>query len=365
MPWQQTGDRVALSVKQQVQYWGIGAVAVLVIFYFLGSALTPFIVGAGLAYCLDPMADRLEAIGASRVVATVTITIGALLAFLAVVIVLVPFLVDQARALVATFPGMIETLRGFLAEKFPDGMEEGSALRNALNTVQARLSESGGALLNSVLQSTLAVFDFLLLLVVAPVVAFYLLLDWDNMIAKIDSWLPLDHKPTVRHLAREVDGVLNSFLRGQLTVMLFLGCFYALGLMLIGLEFGAFVGLFAGLISFIPYVGSIIGGAMALGLAIFQFWGEWGWIFAVAMVFVAGQFIEGNFLTPKLVGSSVGLHPVWLMFALSAFGVLFGFFGLLIAVPVAASLGVLARFALNQYLGGRLYRGLVGKNDAP
>ena len=354
---------MALSVKQQFQYWSIGFVVVLLIFYFLGSALTPFIVGAGLAYCLDPLADRLETLGASRVLATVIITVIALLAFLLVVIILVPFLAGQARALVEPVPGMIETLRQYLASKFPDGFEEGSALRDALNTIQQRLSDSGGTLLNSVLQSTLAVFDFLLLLVVAPVVAFYLLLDWDNMIAKIDSWLPLDHRDTVRTLAREVDGVLNSFLRGQLTVMLFLGSFYALGLMLIGLEFGAFVGLFAGLISFIPYVGSILGGAIAFGLAIFQFWGEWQWIVAVAFVFVAGQFIEGNFLTPKLVGSSVGLHPVWLMFALSGFGVLFGFFGLLIAVPTAAALGVLARFALNQYLRGRLYRGLAGKHD--
>ena len=269
---------MALSVKQQFQYWSIGFVVVLLIFYFLGSALTPFIVGAGLAYCLDPLADRLETLGASRVLATVIITVIALLAFLLVVIILVPFLAGQARALVETVPGMIETLRQYLASKFPDGFEEGSALRDALNTIQQRLSDSGGTLLNSVLQSTLAVFDFLLLLVVAPVVAFYLLLDWDNMIAKIDSWLPLDHRDTVRTLAREVDGVLNSFLRGQLTVMLFLGSFYALGLMLIGLEFGAFVGLFAGLISFIPYVGSILGGAIAFGLAISQFWGEWQWI---------------------------------------------------------------------------------------
>jgi len=355
---------MALSVGEQFRWWGLGLVALFAIFYFLGSALTPFLVGAGLAYCLDPVADRLEAMGLSRLMSTVIITLFALVVFLIAVTILLPFLVGQAQALIETAPGMVATLRSYLVERFPDAFNEGSALRDALISVQARLQDSGLALLNSVLASTMAVFDFVVLVVVSPVVAFYLLLDWDRMVARIDQWLPRDHVETIRKLAADVDRVLAAFLRGQLTVMLFLGSFYAIGLVLIGLQFGFFVGFFAGLISFIPFVGSIVGGALAVGLALFQFWGDWWWILAVAGVFGAGQFIEGNILTPFLVGGSVGLHPVWLMFALSAFGVAFGFFGLLIAVPAAAAIGVLARFALDRYTEGRLYRGLESKKDA-
>jgi predicted PurR-regulated permease PerM len=200
--------------------------------------------------------------------------------------------------------------------------------------------------------------NILILLVIVPVVAVYLLYDWDNMIAEIDHLLPRDHAPVIRSLAGQIDNTLASFIRGMGTVCLILGTYYAVALMLVGLQFGLVVGAIAGLITFIPYVGSIVGGVLAVGLALFQFWGDWVSVGLVAAVFVSGQVIEGNFLTPKLVGSSVGLHPVWLIFALSAFGALFGFVGMLVAVPVAASLGVIARFALEQYRDSRLYRGL-------
>jgi predicted PurR-regulated permease PerM len=178
------------------------------------------------------------------------------------------------------------------------------------------------------------------------------------MVARIDHLLPRDHAPIIRRLAGEIDAALASFVRGMGTVCLILGSFYAVALMLVGLQFGLVVGALAGLLTFIPYVGAIFGGALALGLALFQFWGDWLSIALVAAIFVSGQVIEGNFLTPRLVGSSVGLHPVWLIFALSAFGTLFGFVGMLVAVPVAAALGVIARFAVAEYQKGRLYRGL-------
>jgi predicted PurR-regulated permease PerM len=192
--------------------------------------------------------------------------------------------------------------------------------------------------------------------VLAPVVAFYLLLDWDRMIASIDGLLPREHAGDIRRVAGEIDRVLAGFVRGQLSVCAILGGFYAVALVVIGLPFGLLIGLFAGLVSFIPFVGSILGGALSIGVALFHFWGDWGWIGAVAAVFVIGQAAEGNFLTPRLVGSSVGLHPVWLMFALSAFGSLLGFTGLLVAVPAAAAIGVIGRFALELYRAGRLYR---------
>jgi predicted PurR-regulated permease PerM len=177
------------------------------------------------------------------------------------------------------------------------------------------------------------------------------------MIAAVDSWVPVRFRPTVRRLAQEIDHSVAGFIRGQASVCLILGTFYAVGLSLIGLNFGALIGMTAGLLSFIPYVGSLTGLILSVGVAIVQFWPDWTWIAATLAVFVVGQFVEGNILSPKLVGASVGLHPVWLMFALLAFGSLFGFVGLLLAVPLAAAVGVLVRFALERYLESTLYHG--------
>jgi predicted PurR-regulated permease PerM len=204
-----------------------------------------------------------------------------------------------------------------------------------------------------------------LLFVIVPVVAVYMLLDWDKLVARIDELLPRDHAPQIRLLAQQVDATLASFIRGQGTVCLILGAFYGVALMVAGLNFGLVVGVFAGLISFIPYVGSLVGGALAIGLALFQFWGDWVWVGVVAGIFAFGQFVEGNILSPKLVGESVGLHPVTLIFALTVFGSLFGFVGLLVAVPVSAMLGVFARFGLSRYREGLLYKGQTAQTDAP
>ena len=184
------------------------------------------------------------------------------------------------------------------------------------------------------------------LIVVTPVVAFYLIYDWHRMIRTVDSWIPVHQRETVRQLAREIDAAIAGFVRGQTAVCLILGSFYAVALTLSGLNFGLLIGLISGLITFIPYVGSMTGLILALGVAVAQFWPEYSSILMVLGIFLVGQFLEGNVLAPKLVGESVGLHPVWLIFALLAFGYLFGFVGLLVAVPLAATIGVLVRFAL-------------------
>jgi len=199
---------------------------------------------------------------------------------------------------------------------------------------------------------------------VAPVVAIYLLYDWDRMVARIDDLLPREHAPVIRYLAGEIDRTMSGFIRGMGTVCLILGTYYAVALRLAGLQFGLVVGFAAGLLTFIPYVGALVGGVLAIGLALFQFWGDWLSIGLVALIFVLGQTIEGNILTPKLVGSSIGLHPVWLIFSLSVFGALFGFVGMLVAVPVAAAIGVIARFAIMQYKDSQLYRGTPGQDQS-
>ena len=219
------------------------------------------------------------------------------------------------------------------------------------------VQERGGQLLETALSSAAGLINIIMLFVIVPVVAVYMLLDWDRMIANLDALLPRDHAPMIRRLAGDIDRTLASFIRGMGTVCLILGTYYALALMLVGLQFGLVVGFIAGLVTFIPYLGALIGGALAIGLALFQFWGDWLSIGLVGGIFVIGQVVEGNLLTPKLVGNSVGLHPVWLILALSVFGTLFGFVGMLVAVPMAAAFGVIARFAVDQYQESLLYRG--------
>jgi predicted PurR-regulated permease PerM len=274
-----------------------------------------------------------------------------------VLLLVVPALFAQAQALVEAAPGYIAQAQEFLTRRFPGLFDDMSALRDRLGSAQDAIQESGMAAVNAVLVSSLKVIDFVVLMVVTPVVAFYLLLDWDSVVAKLNGWLPRQHAPTIRRLAGEIDVVMAGFVRGQLSVCLILGAFYAVALMAIGLPFGFLIGLVAGLVAFIPYVGTMVGGALSIGIALFTFWQAPLWIFVTIGIFAFGQFVEGNILSPNLVGKSVGLHPVWLIFALSVFGALFGFAGLLIAVPVAAALGVLGRFAVEQYLASPLYTG--------
>ena len=349
---------MALPGKTQMKYWGIASAIFLLALWFLGDVILPFVLGGAVAYFLDPVADRLERMGASRALSVVIITLIALLIFVIMALLVIPTLVEQTVALFEVAPQLFKDLQAFMAAKFPQLLDADSTIHKTLLSLGETIRERGGQLLESVLTSAASILNVVMLFVIVPVVAFYLLYDWDNMVAKIDDLLPRDHAPVIRHLATEVDKTLASFIRGMGTVCLILGTYYAIALMLVGLQFGLVVGALAGLVTFIPYVGALLGGALAIGLALFQFWGDWVSIGLVAGVFVLGQVIEGNVLTPKLVGSSVGLHPVWLIFALSVFGTLFGFVGMLVAVPLAAAIGVLARFAIGQYKDSRLYRGL-------
>ncbi len=354
---------MALPVEQQVKYWSIATVVFLAALWLLGDVILPFVLGGAIAYCLDPLADRLERMGASRVLATVVITLAAILFFVLAMLLVVPLLIEQALALVNTAPQLFRDLQAFLTERVPSLMDESSAIRQQLESIGAAIQSKGGELLNTLVTSAMSLLNIVILIVLVPVVAFYLLLDWDRMVARIDELLPRDHAPVIRQIAGEIDETLASFIRGMGTVCLVLGTYYAVALMLVGLQFGLVVGFVAGLITFIPYVGALVGGALAIGLGLFQFWGDWLSLGLVAGIFAIGQVVEGNVLTPKLVGDSVGLHPVWLIFALSVFGTLFGFVGMLVAVPVAAMLGVLARFAIGQYKNGRLYRGAAERRE--
>lgn len=354
---------MTLPVRDQFKYWSIATIIFVGIMWLLGDVLLPFVLGGAIAYFLDPVADRLERMGASRAMATAIITVAAIIVFVILTLLVVPALLEQAISLFNTAPQLVQDFSAFVTERFPSMLDENSTMRQSLVTIGETIQSRGGELLNSVLSSAVSVINIVILMVITPVVAVYLLLDWDRMIARIDELLPRDHTPIIRQLARDIDATLASFIRGMGTVCLILGTYYAISLMLVGLQFGLVVGFIAGLVTFIPYLGALIGGALAIGLGLFQFWGDWISIGMVAGIFVVGQLIEGNVLTPKLVGSSVGLHPVWLLLALSVFGALFGFVGMLVAVPVAAALGVVARFATGQYTSSRLYLGLSGQDD--
>lgn len=346
-----------MTLGEQARYWGIGVAVFIAVVWVLSGMLLPFLLGAAVAYLCDPLADRLQRRGLSRTLATVIISCLGIGTGVVAMLIIIPMLIDQLRQAVGALPGLMEDLAAAAERWKADESWIADLVRNAATKLRENAAGWSGQVLKQAWASGIALIDFLMLLVITPVVAFYLLLDWDHMIAEIDAWLPRQHRGTILRLSKDLDRVLAGFVRGQLTVCAILGSFYAVALSLIGLPFGLLIGLFAGLISFIPFVGSILGGALSIGLALVNFWGEWGMIAGVAGIFAVGQVVEGNFLTPKLVGGSVGLHPVWLMFALSAFGALFGFTGLLIAVPAAAAIGVLGRFGIEQYKQSRLYRG--------
>ncbi|ARE39874.1 Putative permease often clustered with de novo purine synthesis [Rhodovulum sp. P5] len=351
---------MALPVRQQITYWGIAAAVLFALLWFLGDVITPFLVGMAVAYFLDPVADRLERAGFSRVWATVTITLGSTLFFTIAALLILPELIRQAVSLVNVAPEIARDFQAFLSQKFPALDQDGSTVRQTLVEIGEAIKSKGGELLNGAIASLASLVNIAFLIFLVPVLIFYLLMDWDRMVAEVDALLPLDHAPQIRELAREIDTSLAGFIRGQVTVCLIQGTFYAVALTAIGLNFGLIVGFASGLLSFIPFVGSVVGFVLAVGLAVFQFWGEWWMIAAAGGIFVFGQIVEGNILTPKLVGGSVGLHPVWLIFALSALGAVFGFVGLLAAVPIAAVLGVLIRFGISQYKDSLLYKGHTG-----
>lgn len=356
-----TTDRTRL-LRKQLMFWGIGALAAIALLYVFSSILLPFVIGLCIAYFLDPVADWLGRRGLSRLKASLLILVLFALVFTAVILIIVPVIGSQTAGFVERLPEYLARLQqvaaqaraGPLAWMF-QGNEQ--TMQQDFGKIVSEGSGVVTGVLGSLWNSSLAVVNFVALFLVTPVVAFYLLLDWDGMIRKLDEWTPRQHVATVRRLAAEIDRAVAGFIRGQGSVCLILGTFYAIGLTLIGLNFGLLIGLFAGLISFIPYVGTATGFVLSVGVALVQFWPDYLWIVATAVIFAVGQFVEGNILQPKLVGASVGLHPVWLMFALFAFGALFGFVGLLIAVPASAAIGVLVRFAIDQYLQSEMYYG--------
>ncbi len=348
-----------MTTGRRIRFWLLGLALFLIAVYLLRSILLPFVAGMAMAYFLDPAVDRLERTRLSRTLATTLVTAIFALILATALLILVPLLQEQLLQLIERLPRYIDSLRSTLQpliREFEQRVPEGSLgnAQDALSSQAGSVLAWIGAAIGGVVTGGLALVNILSLIFITPVVAFYLLRDWDRMVDRVDGWLPREHAPTIREQATLIDRTLAGWVRGQATVCILLAAFYGIALSVIGLDFGLAVGILSGLLSFVPFVGTITGFIVGLAIAFAQY-SDWGSIVMVLAVFVVGQVIEGNFLTPKLVGDRVGLHPVWVIFALLAGGALFGFVGVLLALPVAAVIGVLARFALSRYLESRYY----------
>lgn len=349
------------AFQRQVLFWAAALIVVVLMLWLLSPILLPFIAGLAIAYLLTPLTDRLERAGVNRLWAALLIITVVVLAFVLLILLVVPLLGGQLSSLIENIPGYVTKLQSVLNDQSRPWVQKLTGAGFSPDKSLSDLATQGVGWFTTFLKSLWsggsALVSLISLIVVMPVVAFYLIYDWHRMIRTVDGWVPLQQRDTVRQLAREVDAAIAGFVRGQSAVCLILGSFYAVALTVSGLNFGLLIGLISGLITFIPYVGSMTGLILSIGVAVAQFWPEYYSILLVLGIFLFGQFIEGNVLSPKLVGESVGLHPVWVIFALLAFGYLFGFVGLLVAVPLAATIGVLTRFALKRYLESSLYTG--------
>ena len=370
-----------MSLQRQILVWAGLLLALVSLLYALSGALLPFVAGITVGYLLDPLATKLERLGLNRFGATAVILGLFLLVLLILGIIFVPVLVRQVTGFLLNLPSIASRLQllavqegGHLVERYGGdtlkslGLNPGltqAEVQSSIGSVVGQASAYLLSLLNQVWSGSRALFGLMSVLVVTPVVAFYILLDWKRMTAAIDGWIPLQQRENVRSIARDIDAALAGFVRGQSLVSLILGIWYSVGLTAIGLNFGFLLGILGGLLSFVPYIGSLTVLLLAAAVAVVQGWPD-PWLVAEAVaVVVTGQFLEGYVLSPSLVGASIGLHPVWLMFALVACSTVFGFTGLLVAVPLSAALGVLSRFALRKYLTSPLYTGDEGPPALP
>jgi predicted PurR-regulated permease PerM len=351
-----------MTLGTQAKVWGIALVVFVALLVLLKGILLPFVAGMAIAYLLDPVCDRLEAMGSSRTIATTFVTGLFAIVVIVLLVLIVPLIVQQAVDFLGTLPELlVQAYRRI--EPYYAQLQQTLALPSPEELPQLLRTRFGSALtwmanlLQQVLGQGLALANLLSLIFITPVVTFYLLRDWDHLLARIDDLLPRDHAAVIRSQSKLVNQTLAGFARGQSMVCVSLALFYSIALMAVGLPFGIVIGLVAGLLTFIPYVGSMTGFVVSVAVA-FGHYDDWWMVALVAIIFIVGQVVEGNFLTPKLVGDRVGLHPVWVIFALLAGGTLFGFVGLLLAVPIAAVTGVLVRFSIAQYRASKLYLGV-------
>ena len=351
-----------MRTERHLLFWLAATITLLVAIAMLREVLLPFVVGAVIAYFLNPVADRLERMGIGRMAAAALLVVAGAVLVVALLFLVAPLVAGQVRQLSETLPDDLARLKvsfeAWAAQRLGDRFPQFQAgLEKALADLAQSWSGSVGGIARSLWNQGLAIVNLLSLLLITPVVVFYFLVDWHPMLARLDSWLPRDHAPAVRRLSVEINDAVSAFIRGQGTICMILGVLYGVGLSLSGLRYGLVIGALTGALAIVPFVGWSLGLIVAGGLALAQAWPDATLLLKVIAVFVAGMALDSAVLSPKIVGRKIGLHPVWLMFALFVFSYLFGFVGMLVAVPVAAAIGVLVRFALEVYLGSSVYRG--------
>lgn len=354
-----------MRIERQVLFWLIASVAVIFAIWLLKGMLLPFVLGVLFAYGLNPVANFLERGGLPRIVASIVVVVGLVLLFIVLLVFLVPVLFQQMQQLAQALPGELERFKG-VVEEFVRARAGSRAAEAQLfiDRAYASISNNWSGLAQVAATSLWtqggALFYLVSLFLITPLVVFYLLVDWPAIVRKIDIWLPRAHAGRIRGLVSDVNVAVGAFVRGQGLVCLILGTFYAVGLSLAGLDYGLLIGALTGLMAFVPIVGWTLGTVVATILAVVQFWPDPMPVLLVVGVFLAGMGLDAGFLGPKIVGKKIGLHPVWLIFALFAFSYLFGVVGVLVAVPLAAAVGVLVRFALQVYLDSSVYSGDAG-----
>ena len=343
----------------------IAAVVALVVALWLAlqlfaSVLLPFVVAAVIAYVLDPPVTRLAQLGLPRGVAALLVLMTLIAALLLFALLLYPLILAQIGILFGRVPQYVQLIQAWANQELTHLQDSfgsdvvNDKLRDLVSSQAGSMLSFIATALSRVIGGGFALFNVLTLLIVTPVVAFYLLRDWPDMVERVDSWLPRRYAEVIRAQVREVDRILSAWVRGQALCCLLLAAYYVVALTLAGLDLGLIVGLTAGLLSFIPYVGSITGGVTAIGLALAQF-PRWTGVIAIAGILVVGQILEGYVIYPRFLGDRVELSAVWVIFALFAGAAAFGFLGVMLAVPVAATIGVLCRFWLRRYLASPLY----------
>ncbi|NOQ82225.1 MAG: AI-2E family transporter [Methylophaga sp.] len=329
------------------------------LFYLLSPVLMPFFISALLAYLADPIVDKLEAKKLSRTISVSIVFAVLLLVGLLLLLVLLPLLTSQVGALFKRLPEYLTLLQTNLVPwlnsmGLPVEMFDVNTLKQALANYWAEVGQVAGGIFSYMTRSGAVILQWLVNLILVPVVTFYLLRDWDLLVARFRELLPRRHADKVIELSLECDDMLAAFIRGQLMVMLALATIYTVGLSMIGLELAFLLGIIAGIVSFVPYLGLIVGIGLA-GLAAFFQFHEWLPVLMVVLVFGVAQVVEAVVLTPRFVGERIGLHPVAVIFAVLAGGQLFGFTGVLLALPIAAVIMVLLRHAHQRYLDSQLY----------
>ena len=344
-----------MRIARPATFWIAVSTVALIAVVLLHQILLPFVVGALLAYLLVPAVDRLERLGLGRSLAALAVFLPLLAGLIAFLVVMLPVIIGEVRFFVEEFPRYVTRLQSLVSDATSPWLH--SVMGDELHIEQssADVAKTMGSdwldgFLHSLWSSGLALISLLSLLVVTPIIAIYLAIDWQRMIATVDGWFAPEYRDDMRALGREIHDTVAGFVRGQVVICLVLAVLYATALKATGLNHAILIGIAAGLISFVPYLGAATGFVVAVCVAVAQFLPNWVPVAVVGSIFVIGEMLADYVLSPRVIGRRVKLNPVWMMFALFAFGWLFGFIGVLLAIPIAASLGVILRFARRQSL---------------